>query len=181
MFDRPWFHAFIAAVRTHGGTLAPAARDVGVLPATVYGLIKSDADFAAAVEAAQEEVYDDMERELARRAVEGVEEPVVYQGQMAFRMEMALDEEGQEVWRKKLDTNGQPIPLTVNKRSDALLMFALKGYRKKRFAERTELTGADGAAVQIDETTRAARIAQLLAVAKSRADKPAEPDISEFA
>lgn len=179
--SRLWFQSFLIALRTSGGTIAPAARATGIAPGTVYNLIKTDADFAAAVEEVQEECYDDMERELARRAVEGVEEPVVYQGQLAFRMEIGHDDEGKEVWRKKRDADGQPIPLTVNKRSDALLMFALKGYRKRKFAERTELTGANGEPVQVDETTRAARIAQLLAVAKSRAEAPAVPDISDYA
>lgn len=186
MFDEPWFHPFISALKIHGGVIAPAARAISINPARVYHLMKTDGDFKAAVEDAQEETYDDMERELARRALEGVEEPVIYQGQMAFRMEVALDGEGKEVWRKKLDEHGQPIPLTVNKKSDALLMFALKGYRKKRFADRTELTGADGEGVKlIDETSRAARLSQLLEVARRRAstdNQPeADPDIGEYA
>jgi hypothetical protein len=45
----------------------------------------------------------------------------------------------------------------------------LKGRRKKVYADRTELTGADGGPVaQVDETAKAARVAQLLAVAQQR-------------
>ena len=46
----------------------------------------------------------------------------------------------------------------------------LKGRRKKVYAERTEITGADGGAVNIDDTARAARVAQLMALAKQRKD-----------
>ena len=53
--------------------------------------------------------------------------------------------------------------------SDALLTLLLKGRRKKVYADRTELTGADGGPVaQIDETAKAARVAQLLALAQQR-------------
>jgi hypothetical protein len=54
--------------------------------------------------------------------------------------------------------------------SDSLLALLLKGRRKKVFADRTELTGADGGPVkqELDDTARAARIAQLVAVAQAR-------------
>ena len=67
-----------------------------------------------------------------------------------------------------LDAHGQPIPLTTPKQSDALLSLVLKGRRKKVYADRTELTGAEGAPMQIDETARSARVAQLLAMAERR-------------
>jgi hypothetical protein len=46
-----------------------------------------------------------------------------------------------------LDAHGQPIPLTVRKHSDTLLAMYLKGRRKTVYAERKELTGADGSAL----------------------------------
>jgi hypothetical protein len=55
--------------------------------------------------------------------------------------------------------------------SDALMALILKGRRKKVYAERTEVTGADGGpVVQVDETAKAARVAQLLALAQQRKD-----------
>ena len=69
-----------------------------------------------------------------------------------------------------LDDNGQPIPLTVRKHSDAILALVLKGRRKKVYADRTELTGVEGAPVVIDETAKAARLAQLMAIAQQRKD-----------
>ena len=67
------------------------------------------------------------------------------------------------------DPDGQPLWLTVTKYSDPLLALLLKGRRKKVFADRTELTGADGGPVNLDESTRVARVAQLLAIASARA------------
>ncbi len=81
----------------------------------------------------------------------------------------------EEVYRPVLDARGQPVPLTVRKHSDALLALYLKGRRKKVYADRTELTGADGGPVaQVDETAKAARVAQLLAIAQSRKDETDE-------
>jgi hypothetical protein len=82
-----------------------------------------------------------------------------------------VDEEGVEHYRLLLDDNGQPIPLTVRKHSDAILALVLKGRRKKVYADRTELTGPEGGPVQqIDETAKAARLAQLMAIAQQRKD-----------
>lgn len=86
---------------------------------------------------------DKLEAEARRRALEGTEEPV-YQG-------------GLLVGTKRVY-------------SDSLMALLLKGRRKKVFADRTELTGADGgpARLEVDDTARAARIAQLVAVAQAR-------------
>jgi hypothetical protein len=107
--------------------------------------------------------------------VVGFEEPVVHQGRLQFVYERYEEEDANgvkaEKWRMVLDENGQPIPLTTRKHSDALLAMYLKGRRKKVYADRTELTGADGGPVaQVDETAKAARVAQLLAVAQQRKD-----------
>jgi hypothetical protein len=114
-----------------------------------------------------------------QRAVDGWEEPVIDKGRLAYRYERVVAkaqhaETGEEVeaetWRMVLDDKGQPIPLTVRKHSDALLSLVLKGRRKKVYADRTELTGADGKPMEVDQTVRAARVAQLLSIAKQRKD-----------
>jgi hypothetical protein len=69
---------------------------------TVYEWRETDPVFAAAWDAALEEAVDALEAEVRRRAVEGVEEPIYYQGQ---RVGM------------------------VRRYSDILLMFYLKRYR----------------------------------------------------
>ena len=99
----------------------------------------------------------------------GFEEPVVDKGRLAYRYERYVDSDGSEHYRPVLDANGQPVPLTIKKHSDALLSLFLKGRRKKVYADRTEVTGADGGPVQaVDETAKAARVAQLMAMAQAR-------------
>jgi hypothetical protein len=79
-----------------------------------------------------------------------------------------------------LGGDGLPVPLTVRKHSDSLLALILKGRRKKVYAERTELTGADGGPVaQVDETAKAARVAQLMALAQRR--KAEQDDFGDLA
>jgi hypothetical protein len=71
--------------------------------------------------------------------------------------------------RRKLDANGQPVILTVAKKSDALLALLLKGRRKEVFADRTELTGADAGPVTFaDASKRQARLAALVKLAEAR-------------
>jgi len=135
----------------------------------VWKARETDPEFAAAYDAAIEAGVDRAEQEAFRRAVVGFEEPVVHQGGLAYRMELYADEDGAAKYRPVLDPMGQPVPLTVRKHSDALLSLFLKGRRKKIYADRTELTGADGGpVVQVDETARSARVAQLLALAERR-------------
>jgi hypothetical protein len=176
-----WTQPFLTALR-NTGKISPACRTVGISAAAVHTRRKADPDFEEAVAQAIEDCRDDMEVEMVRRAKDGVNEPVIYQGQMQYQMEPKLDEDGsivtseltgQVVMVPKRDVKGDFIPLTVNKRSDALLMFGLKGYRKSVFAERTELTGADGKPLetQLSDTERVARVAALLELARKRAEQ----------
>lgn len=188
-----WVKPFLDAL-ADTGIVSDAAEVAGISTSTAYALKAKDADFAAAWELAREDAADTLEREAIRRAVVGVEEPVVYQGQLTPVWER--DAQGQIVMEayevtkdgkteqhqrpvQALDPNGRPVWLTVTKKSDMLLALMLKGRRKKVFAERTEITGADGAPVAIDEGARAARAAQLLAIAMRR--KTAENEFSDLA
>lgn len=115
-----WTDAFLAAL-ADCGVLTYAAEAAGVDRGTVWRRREADPDFAAQCELAIEMAADKLEQEARRRAIEGVEEPV-YQG-------------GQLIGTK-----------TVY--SDQLLALLLKGRRKKVFADRTELTGANGGPVK---------------------------------
>ena len=116
-----------------------------------------------------EEGVDRAEQEAFRRGVVGFEEPVVHQGRLSYLYERYVDPDGKEAYRPVIGDDGQPVPLTVRKHSDAMLTLVLKGRRKAYSTDRTELTGADGGPVQqVDETTKAARVAQLLAMAQAR-------------
>lgn len=150
-----------------------ACKAVGISYRHVYKTRETDEDFAKAWDEAMEQGIDRAEQEAFRRAVVGFEEPVIDKGRLAYRYERYevedIDGHKEERWRMALDANGQPIPLTVRKHSDALMALMLKGRRKKVYADRTELTGAEGGPVQaVDETAKAARVAQLLALAQAR-------------
>ena len=91
--------------------MTAACRAVGVCRPTPYNHRDDNPEFAAKWDAIAEEVADAMEQELYRRAVEGVEKPVFFQGD-----EVA----------------------TVREYSDTLLIFGLKGARPEKYRERTE-------------------------------------------
>lgn len=185
MVYAPWVTPFLEQL-TATGNVSGSARAVGVSSTAVYALRNKDADFAAAWDQALEDAADTLEAEARRRAVQGVQEPVVYQGQLT--PVWARDADGKTLMEpyevrladgtvqmqerpvQALDEQGRPLWLTVTKYSDPLLALLLKGRRKKIFADRTELTGADGGPVAVDESTRAARIAQIMALAKQRKD-----------
>jgi hypothetical protein len=141
-----WKPAFLAALRELP-VIKHACVAVGIDRTTAWRTRKSDEAFAEAWDAAMEEGIDRAEAEAFRRAVVGFEEPVIDRGRLAYRYERYLDDDGAEHYRLMLDEHGQPIPLTVRKHSDALLGLVLKGRRKSVYAERKELTGADGAAL----------------------------------
>lgn len=173
-----WKPTFLAALRAMP-VVAHACEAVGIERSTAYRARLADEEFANAWEDAMEDGIDRAEQEALRRAIGGWTEPVIDKGRVQYQYERVVvkhthAETGEEVeeekWRMVLDDKGQPVPLTIRKHSDVLLSLVLKGRRKKVYAERTELTGADGAPVGIDQTVRAARVAQLLAVAQSRKD-----------
>lgn len=169
----PWVKPFLDHLRT-SCNVAGSCRAVNIGSATVYKLRNEDADFAAAWDDALEDAYDYLEAEARRRAFEGVEEPVVYQGQLTPVWER--DENGKPlqnddgIFVQAKNPDGSPKFLTVRKYSDGLAQFLLKGYRRRKFGEKLELTGKDGGPVVVDETARAARVAQLMALAKQRKD-----------
>lgn len=190
--EPPWLKPFIDHL-TESGNVSGSARAVGVHTAALYARRRNDGDFAAAWDQAMEDATDTLEAEARRRAVQGVQEPVVYQGQLTPVWETdaagrplleafgSTGPDGQPVTEhrpvQKLDTNGRPVWLTVTKYSDSLLALLLKGRRKHVFADRTELTGAGGGAVQISDTERTARLSALLALARQRK----EGDFSDLA
>lgn len=170
MANKPfdWKPPFLESLR-NAPIIRHACEAVGVNRVTAWRAREADEEFAKAWDDAIEEGIDRAEQEAFRRAVVGFEEPVIDKGRLAYRYERHEAEDGSEHYRVMLDANGQPVPLTVKKHSDSLLALFLKGRRKKVYADRTELTGADGGAIkQVDDTAKAARIAQLMAIAQQR-------------
>lgn len=165
----PWKEAFLEALR-HMPVIKYACEAVGIARSTAWRARETDEGFAKAWDAAMEDGIDRAEQAAFKRAVDGWDEPLTHQGHISHVLEPYTDDKGEQRWRPKLDDNGQPIPVTVRKHSDALLSLVLKGRRKQVYADRTELTGAEGAPVAVDSTTRAARVAAILADAKARKD-----------
>lgn len=102
--------------------------------------------FADAAEVAAQTLED----EAVRRAHEGIDEPLVYQGEFTYPQvpvldpetgEQLLDEETGEPVTKRGD-----VPLAIRKYSDTLLQFLLKGFRGEKYRDRgaVELTGKNG-------------------------------------
>jgi hypothetical protein len=168
-------HAFLDALRATG-VVSRACRVVGVSSAEIARRRKTDGDFDAAFENAMEDATDTLEGEARRRAVEGIEEPIVYQGSLSPVWERG--EAGELILEPSSNGETRPVQarnedgslkwLTVRKFSDPMLMFLLKGNRVKYGTERTELTGKGGEPLTIDATARAARVAALLALAQNR-------------
>jgi len=94
------------------GSVATSAALAGTSRTRVYELRKADQEFAGAWEDAEEIAADRLEGEARRRAVEGVEEPLVSAGKLVR------------------DENGQPI--TIRRYSDNLLLALIKAHRPPR-------------------------------------------------
>jgi len=134
------------------GNVSEAARRAAVSRWSAYALRLADEGFALAWSEAAGEAADALEMEARRRAMEGVEQPVLYAGKPVH------------------DDGGEP--LTVRHYSDRLLELLLKARRPDRFklTEGTE-DGDDSAPLDDDERVR--RIMHLLDQARARRDRQA--------
>lgn len=115
-----WKPIFLAALR-EVPVVSRACDAVGIERSTAYRAREADEQFAKDWDDAMEVGVDRAEAEAFRRAVEGTEKGVWHQGMLVG---------------------------TERVYSDALMSLVLKGRRKKIYADRTELTGADGGPVQ---------------------------------
>jgi hypothetical protein len=109
------------------GIVSTATKALNLDRMQIYKMRNSDPEFRAAWDHALEQAAETLEAEARRRALEGVEEPVWYQG-------------AQVGYTKRY--------------SDILLMFLLKGNNPEKFKERSsnELTGAGGAPLTVEIT-----------------------------
>lgn len=105
---------FIEALRVYG-VVTTAARAASINRSTARQWRLKDPEFAAAWADALEDAVDELEKEAHRRAVQGVEEPVFYQGQQVS---------------------------VIRRYSDALLITLLKANRPEKYRERVEHSGS---------------------------------------
>lgn len=133
--------AFCAAL-AETGIVAKACKAVDISRVTAYQWRNEIPEFAAAWDKALEIGITALEDEAHRRGFEGVDEGVYHQG-------VLVD--------------------TQKKYSDTLAIFLLKAHRPEKYRERThvDLANTDGS-LQLDDTARSARVAQLLAIAQQR-------------
>lgn len=166
-----WKPLFLEALRNIP-VIRHACEAAGINRSTAWRARETDEEFAQAWDEAMEDGVDRAEREALKRAVDGWDEPVIDKGRLAYAYRRVVNEEtGTESYEPVLDANGQPVPLTVKKRSDQLLQFVLKGRRRSVYGDKQEITGAGGGPIAtLDETQKAARIASLMALAAARKD-----------
>jgi hypothetical protein len=115
------------------GIVSDACKAAGVARRTAYEWRAADTVFAAAWDEALDQAVDTMEREAHRRAVEGVEEPVIGRVERD-RDGILTDEDGN--------------PLYIRKYSDSLLTTMLKANRPEKYRERTDVHHSGAIAVE---------------------------------
>ncbi len=107
-----WPDKFLASY-AKCGNITKAAKAAKVDRKTVYNRQEADAEFEAAMNAAQEEAVDLLEEEARRRAADGTLKPIFYKGEKVA---------------------------TVREYSDTLLIVLLKANRPEKYKERADIT-----------------------------------------
>jgi hypothetical protein len=113
------------------GNITAAVELAGTSRTRVYELRKVDEDFRAAWDEAENSASDKLEAEAWRRAVDGVQEPLVSAGKIVR------------------DDDGNPI--ATRRYSDAMLTLLLKARRPEKFRERSsvEMSGPGGKPIEV--------------------------------
>jgi len=180
---KPRYELFLAEL-AKDGIVSRATRVAGLDRSHTYQRRLRNPEFAQAWSDAIDTATDALEEEARRRAIEGHLEPVIYQGNVTYLYRrdadghVLLDEYGKPIL--DLDERGQPKVLTVRKPSDVLMALFLKAKRKE-FADhqKVELTGADGAPVQIEETPLVAARKIAFALALGLQNAPAAAGLAD--
>jgi len=139
--------AFLAAFRLTA-SVTKAAKAAKLDRSLHYRWLKEDPAYAPAFAEAAAEAAQLLEDEAVRRAYEGVEEPLVYKGEFTYPWRQKVNKETGEV----TNVRGNK-PLTINTKSDGLLMFLLKGFKPEKYRDswKGELTGAGGGPIAITD------------------------------
>jgi hypothetical protein len=118
-----WKEAFLEALGEHG-MVTRACRDIGIGRTTAYEARRADDAFATAWADISEMTLERMEAEAIRRAVDGVDRAVYYQGE-----EVGLERQY----------------------SDTLLIFLLKAGRPDKYRENISVRHAGGVRVSVPQ------------------------------
>lgn len=140
--------AFLEALSVHGGIITMACWQADISRQRVFEWRREDAEFEMAYGEALDEAADITEREIMRRAEEGVRKPVIHQGHLSV---FPARKDG-----TPLPTDEHPDfdhfePLTITEYSDKLLELRIKALRPDRYREVRELRGSGaGGAIKVD-------------------------------
>lgn len=107
---------FLTLVANNGGIISDACRDLNLSRTVIYTRKHADEEFAVLMEKAQDDGIDLLEDEAKRRALDGTEEPVFFQGKICGH---------------------------IRRKSDTMMNMMLKGHRK-RYRDKHEISGPDG-------------------------------------
>src|SRR4051794_28958869 len=111
-----WYQAFLDRL-AETSNVAAACRHAGISRQTAYVNKAANAEFAALWDQAIEDATDDLELEARRRAKDGCEKPVFYQGEECG---------------------------SVREYSDTLMIFLLKAHRPDKYRENSRLDLSGG-------------------------------------
>lgn len=122
---------FLAAY-SRCGNISKAAKASGIHRHNHFLWTHNDPEYPAKLDDAWRESVDWLAAEARSRAEEGVNEPVIYKGQ---QMMIGIDKDGDEC------PPDSPLavkfkPLTVNRRSDNLIMFMLKAADPDKYRDK---------------------------------------------
>jgi hypothetical protein len=129
--------AFLRAYEATG-SISKAAEAAGIDRTQHYRRLKQDKNYAQAFAESTELAINVLEEEALRRAVYGVDEPVVFKGRFSYDKVRGKD--------GRLKRSSEP--LAIRKYSDSLLQFLLRGARPEKYRERYEHTGPAGGPIE---------------------------------
>ncbi|WP_374312455.1 hypothetical protein [Dongia sp.] len=142
-FDTDTKATFLLHLRRHGN-ITRAAAAVGVSRSTVVAHKADDPVFAQEWEDAMEGLLDEAEEELRNRAIDGVEEPVFYKGEVVG---------------------------FITRKSDSNLQCLLRAKRRDVFGDKQDVNLKGAVATgDLDDSQRLRLINELLSRAKERKD-----------
>lgn len=132
----PKHDAFLAAFKLTA-SITKAAAAAKCERGLHYRWLEDIPGYAAKFRAARREAGDTLVDEAVRRAHEGIEEPVIWQGSFSYSKKWS---------KKKQDWVYGRKPLTVRKYSDPQLMFLIKGFLPDEYREsfKAEISGPGG-------------------------------------
>lgn len=139
--------AFCAAL-AETANVGRACRAVGIGRTTAYDWRDDDPDFASMWDRAMKIGVTALEDEATRRAFEGVDDPVVHQGQFQYLMEPKLTRGGKQVINRAtkepvmvpaLNPDGTRKIASVKKYSDSLAAMLLKAHAPDKYRDNSKV------------------------------------------